>query len=66
MNRPLAEYKDGSLWIDDGGVYRVTTPDRLAMKLLVMRSHTTDYAENCVNDINRALEQYRAAQGETA
>ena len=63
-DRPLAKYKDGRLWLDDGGIYRPATDFAVRMTARMFEARPGPDAARYAQDCKAALAEYDKAMEE--
>jgi len=64
IDRPLAKFDDGRLWLDDGGIYRPATTFAVRMMARMFENRHDHNATRYVRDCRMALAEYERAMEE--
>lgn len=66
LDRPIAIYRDGGLFRDEGGYYQPITPSSLSLFRWALTGMDDKGHQRRIEDISKALQQYAEAQKEKA
>lgn len=62
--RPLAIYRDGQLWLDDGGIYEPALKFSVITMRDKMRGWKSEFGNQKADECQAALDQFNAAMEE--